>query len=380
MKIDRAYLRAIASVAGFIVGAGIFGVPYIFSKSGLLAGLLELALIAGALVLAHLLYGEVILRTSGRHRLVGFAGRYLGNSGKVVASVSNVLGAMGALLAYTILGGVFLWQLLGSVLPLSLFSFQLLFFGVMAILVISGLKFVSRVEGVLTLLLFAVILGISAWSAPHARVENLLGFDLKNIFLPFGVLMFALGGWAAVPEARDILEGEPSKLRGAIVWGTLAASGITAIFGASVLAVSGSKTTEAAIAGLVPYLGYGVVIAGAIFGLLAISTSFVILGMNLKETFEYDFRWSRVSSFAIALGVPLAIFLSGARDFIKVINITGGVFGALDIVLIMLIYLVAKEKGDRKPEYEVGITPSRVWFFIAAFGLAALYEILKELV
>lgn len=378
--INSSYLRAIATVSGFIIGAGIFGVPYIFSKSGLLAGLLELALIAGALVLAHLLYGEVILRTSGRHRLVGFAGRYLGNSGKVVASASNVLGAVGALLAYTILGGVFLWQLLGSVLPLSLFSFQLLFFGVMAVLVISGLKFVSRVEGVLTFLLFAVILGIVAWSAPHARVENLLGFDFKNIFLPFGVLMFALGGWAAVPEARDILEGEPSKLRGAIVWGTLAASGITAIFGASVLAVSGPKTTEAAIAGLVPELGYGVVVAGAIFGLLAISTSFAILGMNLKETFEYDFRWSRVSSAVIALGAPLAIFLSGARDFIKVINITGGVFGALDIVLIMLIYLAAKERGDRKPEYEVGIKPNRVWIFIAAFGIAALYEILKELV
>ena len=113
---------------------------------------------------------------------------------------------------------------------------------------------------------------------------------------------------------------------------------------------------------------------------MAISTSFAILGMNLKETFEYDFRWSKFSSVAIALGVPLAIFLAGARNFIKVINITGGVFGALDIMLIMLIYLVARERGDRKPEHEVKITPRRVWFFIAAFGLAAGYEILKELI
>lgn len=372
---NYSYLRAVASVAGFIIGAGIFGVPYIFSKSGYLPGMIELVAISFILILTHLLYGEVVLRTGGRHRLPGLAAIYLGRNWKRTVTFSNLLGAFGAMLAYTILGGMFFWQLLGNVLPIGLFQFQLIFFAVMAALVAAGLKLVSRVEMALTALLFITVLGIAAWGAPHVRLENFVPGEAKNLFLPFGVLLFALGGWASVPEAGEILGNNLKRLRGVIIWGTGLAAAVTAIFASVVLGVSGAGTTESAIAGLIPVLGGGIVLAGAVFGLLAIITSFLVMGTNLKETFEYDFRLHKAAAFALALGVPLILFLIGARSFINVISITGGVFGAIDIIIILLIYRAARKSGKRKPEYALRIPEFVVWPIIFIFLAGAVYEL-----
>lgn len=379
MKIDRISLRAIATVSGFIIGAGIFGVPYIFSKSGYLAGITELAVISVLLIFTHLLYSEAILRTGGHHRLVGLAAIYLGRTWKRIVSTSNILGSFGAMLAYTILGGTFFWQLFGNILPLGLFGFQLVFFVIMAIFVAAGLKLVSKIEMALTALLFITVLGIVAWGAPHVRFENFVAGEVKNLFLPFGVLLFALGGWASVPEACDILGNNLKRLRGVLVWGTGLAALITALFASVVLGISGVGTTESAIAGLVPVLGTGIVLAGALFGLLAIITSFLVMGTSLKETFEYDFKLSKISALALALGVPLVLFLFGARSFINVISITGGVFGAIDIIVIMLIYRAARKSGKRKPEYSFRIPGFAIWMTIFIFFVGAVYELITAL-
>lgn len=378
MKNNSGYFRAVASVVGFIVGAGIFGVAFSWSKSGFFVGFAELATIAVVVILAHLMFGEIILRTNGRHRLPGLARLYLGQTGERVAFFSNVLGALGALLAYTIIGGTFLWQLAGTVIPLGQTSYQLLFFFVMGVLAVAGLRIVSKIELILTGFLLLTVLFIVAMGAPYIKIENFfLEGDVSDLFLPFGVLIFSLSGWAAIPEARDILEKNSSKIKSAIIWGSLIAAFITAIFASSVLGISGKLTTEEAIFGLYSFLGYGIVIAGAIFGVLAIATSFLVLGIYTKETLEYDFKIPKGIAGALTLGIPLGFFLIGARSFINVISVTGGVFGAIDVVLIVLTYRAARVAGKRKPEYALGIPGFALWIIAAAFAAGAVYEIAR---
>ncbi len=380
MKIDRAYFRAIATVAGFIVGAGIFGVAFSWSKSGFFIGIAELAAISVFIIIAHLMFGEIILRTVGKHRLAGFARLYLGKIGERAAFASNVLGALGALLAYMIIGGAFLWQLSGAIIPLGQTGYQLLFFFVMGVLVIAGLKIVSKVELILTGFLLLTAIFIVIMGAPQVKVENfLLKGDISDALLPFGVLIFSLAGWAAIPEARDILEKNSRKIRSAVIWGSLIAAFITAVFASSVLGVSGKLASEESILGLYPFLGYGIVIAGAAFGVLAIATSFLVLGIYTKETLEYDFKISKKIAGAITLGIPLGLYLIGARSFINVISVTGGVFGAIDVILIALIYRRAIKLGKRKPEFSLKIPGFVLWLIVFLFAAGAGYELARTL-
>lgn len=378
MFIDRVYLRAVATVAGFIIGAGIFGVAFSWSQAGYFVGVAELAVIALIILTAHLMFGEVLLRSEGHHRLPGLAALYLGEGAGKLAVITNVFGAFGALLAYTIIGGTFMWELAGTIFPIGLFAYQILFFAFMSVLVAAGLRLAAKVELILTILLILIILFIVGWAMPHLSLDNLfIKGNFYNTLLPFGVLIFSLGGWAAIPEAKEILDKNLRRLKSVIIWGSLMAAAITAIFGTVVLGVSGSNTTESSIEGMRPILGLGIVTAGAIFGVLAIATSFIVLGMYVKETLQYDFKLPKESSLVLTIGVPLALFLFGFRSFINVISLTGGLFGVLDVILIMLIYRVARLKGKRKPEYALRIPGFVLWFMIAAFALGAVYEIIS---
>ena len=108
------YIRAISMMLGMAIGVGIFGVPYMIAKSGALIGAIYFVLLGAIIILTHLIFGEAILRTKGQHRLVGYAERYLGFPGKVLATLVFFFGLYGALLAYMVLGGEFLSFLLGG--------------------------------------------------------------------------------------------------------------------------------------------------------------------------------------------------------------------------------------------------------------------------
>ena len=58
-------IKASFTLFGTIVGAGIFGLPYVVQKAGYLPGLFWMVVLAGAVMLTHLLYGEIVMATPG---------------------------------------------------------------------------------------------------------------------------------------------------------------------------------------------------------------------------------------------------------------------------------------------------------------------------
>ncbi|KKN87667.1 hypothetical protein LCGC14_0257180, partial [marine sediment metagenome] len=109
-------IYAISILSGTIIGVGLFSLPYITSKVGIFV-MLGYFLVLGALVIIlHLFFGELSLRTPDFKRLPGFAKIYLGKWGQLVAYISTILGLFGALLAYLIIGGQFLESLLSPFL------------------------------------------------------------------------------------------------------------------------------------------------------------------------------------------------------------------------------------------------------------------------
>jgi len=95
-------------LAGSIIGAGIFALPFVFVQAGTLTGLGYLLVFGFVFVLLHLMYADIIAKTSGEHLFPGYAKIYLGNFGFWLTIISSVFGLFLTLIAYLALSASFL--------------------------------------------------------------------------------------------------------------------------------------------------------------------------------------------------------------------------------------------------------------------------------
>jgi len=358
--------QATAALVGTTIGAGIFGIPYVVVKIGFLAGVFYLLILGFLVLLLNLIYGEVILRTPGDHQLIGYGEIYLGKLGKTLAVLSLFVGLYGALLAYFIKVGEFLALILN--LPSSLF-FSLLFFVFVSLAVFLGLRIVSFIEGVLVVLLLGLIGLIGILGAGKIVVNNFSGLNLSFLFLPYGVILFALSGSSVIPEMEEILRQKHDKLKKSVIVGSLIPLFVYLLFTTVVVGVSGVLTSDDAISGLVYFLPSWITKLGAILGVLTMSSSSLALGYVLREVWFRDFGLPKTLAFCLASFPSLILFLSGAKSFIRVLEITGALMGGLTGVLIIALFLRAKEKGERVPAYSLNLPRALVFILILIFLL-----------
>lgn len=374
------FYNAIATLVGTIIGAGIFGLPYVASKAGLTITVFYMVALSVIVTLLHLLYGEVALRTNGNHRLVGYASIYLGKWGKRISSFSVIFGSYAALLAYVILGGIFMNRIFGGIFGGTDFIYSLAFFFISSILIAKGLRMVSRVELLLSFFLVAAIFVFLIKGLFFINFSNFyFPSDLSDMFLPYGVILFSLSGASVIPELIVILKENKAGLKKAIIWGTMIPAAIYFFFVIVVLGVSGIQTSQDSISGLAKYYGDGIITFGAFIGFLAVITSFLAFGVNLKKTFEYDYNVSQINSLILALFIPFALFVLGIDNFIKVISFAGAIGGGLDGIIIILMYRKAdrERKGNRTPEYDITTGNFLECLIIAIFALGVAFEIAK---
>ncbi len=357
---------------GTIIGAGIFGLPYVAAKSGLALTLVFLTVLSAIATLMHLLYGEVVLRTKGEHRIVGYAGIYLGVWGKRAASVSSIIGTYGAILAYLILGGIFLSILFGGYFGGSVFWYSAATFALAFVFIAKGLKIVSWLELFLTSSLIFFILIFLTKGALNINPDNFsLATNWSEFFLPYGIILFALSGSSVIPEVVEVLGDKQAKLKKAITWGTIIPAIIYFFFIIVVFGVSGRATSEDAVSGLARFYGNGFITLGAVVGFLAIFTSLLAYGTNLRKTFQYDYGFSRPLSLTLAFGVPFLILAAGVDNFIKTMGFAGALMGGVEGVLLILMYRKADKCGDRNPEYDI-VTSKPIEYLLAAIFIAGI--------
>ncbi|MFH1392682.1 MAG: aromatic amino acid transport family protein [bacterium] len=326
------FLYAVALLIGTIIGVGVFGIPYVAAQAGFSIALIYLAGLGIIILLIHLFYAEIVLKTPGKHRLVGYAEKHLGKWGKNIATVSSVFGLYGALLAYIIVAGQFLKVLFAG----SAFNWSLVFFLFGALFIFLGLKLIAQAEFFMTGLLFAAMIIIFVFGWGHIDWQNLSTLNFSYFFLPYGVIFFALGGIEAIPQMRELVNNKKLKL--AVVLGTLIPVILFIIFVIVVLGVTGPNTTQEALIGLQQILGPKIMLIGLIFGVLALMTSFLTLGLNLKEIFWYDYKINKNLAWVLACFVPLLFFILGIRNFIDVIGLVGAILGGINGLIIAVIY------------------------------------------
>jgi len=368
------FFYAVSVLIGTIVGVGIFAIPYVCAQAGMLVGFLYFILIGGAILLLHLFYGEIILRTEGEHRLAGYAEKYLGGWGKKIVGAIIIFEFYGAMLAYLIVGGGFLSTIFNKLLGGSDFLWALIFFALGSLAILFGMRLIGAIEVFMTFFLLVIIGVLFFKGLPHINFGNLTKINLTNFFLPYGIILFSLTGGAAIPEMRQILKGEEKKLKKAIIWGTTIAVFASFLFGFSIVGITGSLTTQTGIEGLVPFLGDWILMLGAFFGFLAVATSFLIIGLNLRNVFWRDYKINKILAWLLACFVPLVAYLLGLINFIVIIGLVGAIAGGLEGISMILIYRQAKSRGERASEYSLKVSPLFIFGLIFLFALGIIYQ------
>jgi len=361
---------AVFSLVGTTVGAGIFSLPYVFLKAGFLIGLLEFIAIVAAVLLIQLIIGEIALRTKGKKRFIGYAEQYLGHKWKLFVTIATLLGGVGVLLVYIILAGRFL----SFIISQSAASSSLIFFAVWFLFILAKPKMFGKTELIFSFSIISIIILISSFNIGYIDFNNFKSFNIDNILLPYGVILFAIAGYYVIPEMEDIIGTSKRKLKNAIIYGTLIPAAIYLFFIFIVLGVSGNLTSPDAISGLAGVLNSrAILLLGSFLGLLAVSGASLSYGIYIKETLWYDFKINKWLAWFLVGAAPLALFLAGARNLIMVIGIIGALFFAFQAVVVLLIHKKSKS-SEIKPDYEVNL-PGFVYYLI---GLVAIFGALLE--
>ena len=384
------FVTAVGVIAGMIIGSGVFALPYAVSRSGLGWSLASALIAFFAILWIHGAYGEIAANSSEDHRLPGYVRAHIGAAFGRIETAAQIFAFNAILLVYAILGGKFISAIFGNAS-----NGTLLFFAASAAIFLFGtIRTIGFLNFILSMPLIAATLWISWLALHYGSVPNIINIQGGAPFFSFSVFLFSLAGLSVIADAKGVFAPLETKsltgfatsenlfdrrrgLRSAITAGTTLPFVLYIFFIVAVLALSGSAVTEEALEGLRQAVGDGVVRVGSFVGLLAVFTSFLALGYDLRKVYELDMRIPSFLSVVLVIATPLLLFIAGLVNFIALMSLVGGFFVALDGIFVVLILRAMRRKGL--------ITHPLVPFplavqvaLIVLFAASALYEFLFQ--
>ena len=352
------------------MGAGFLGLPYVASQTGIKIALFELLIIGAIMTFVMLGLGEVILRTKEKHQLAGYAERYLGKTGKKLMVVSMIIGIYAALLAYLIAESQSLSFIIEGTFSQSI-RWGIVFWTLVSIITYGGIKSVKKAEFIGVALVLAALGIITIIAFPEIKLENLTYTNTSNWAAPLGVIIFSLLGYSALPEARELQGPHAKTLKKSIIIAYLIVIVAYSVFSTLIIGALGTKIPEVAT------LTFGRNFAA--IGVITMLTAYLALSTALTDMLRYDYEWHRKQAWALTSSVPLALFalvsITHLASFTLILEIGGLVSGGLTLIMILLMVKKAKEKGTRKPEYQLPNIPGLGILLTIAFIAITLIEL-----
>ena len=211
---EKKSILAVATLTSTIIGVGFFSLPYVTQRVGTPLMLGYFIVLGGLVLVIHLVFSEVALKTPDFLRLPGYAQVHLGEMGKTIALWTMILGSFGSLLAYLIMGGKLLAGLNLPLLGPNEALGTIVYFLAGAALTYWGINPIARVD-FWSLILILGIFGLMFFQGkPFWRAENIWpAGNLSNFFLPYGPILFSFWGASMLPEIEEMLGKNKSSLK-----------------------------------------------------------------------------------------------------------------------------------------------------------------------
>jgi len=161
-----------AILIGTIIGGGIFVLPYVNIKSGMLITNSWLVFLCVIMCLLHLVFGEIILKTNKEMKLPGYAGHYLGKPVKKFLNFVSIFASAFSLLIFIILTNKFLHILMGDNLNyIKPYTFALVWL-VLNIFLFIKLSAASKLNFALTILLVGLMIVLAGLCLGQVNLNN----------------------------------------------------------------------------------------------------------------------------------------------------------------------------------------------------------------
>lgn len=365
----RDYLLAASILAGTIIGAGIFSLPFLFNKLGLITGLIYLIGFSFIYFLIHWRYAQVFLANKGNYHFIHFVEKYISRFWAKASYLIIIGELLLSLTVYLILVPVFASLLFGKASFIYLFIFWVIG-SILIFLKASWVGFLELIGGVG--ILFIVISLLLVGGEASFSLAPFKHLDFANIFLPFGPILFAFAGRPAVGKIIEIYRASGRKnksfLKGAIFWGTIIPAVVYLMFVVAVLRLvpNVAPDTISSLNFLPPTVSF---LIGGI-GLLTLITSYLIIGGNVFDILRTDVFRKKLLSGLVAVFVPILLYFAGFQNFLVVVSVAGGIFLSFEAIFVNIMWSkVAKTKTlwQTAPIYLV-------------FAAAIFYELYKVLV
>lgn len=352
-------------MASLIIGAGMFSLPYVFARSGVIAGTIYLILMALVAIEVHRSYAEVIEAGGEGHRFAGYAAKYLGKGGELAGGAAVIGGIIMTLTIYLTLSTSFISLIFPSVPG---FAAALTFWVFGSAMIAVGIRKFAGLDTIFFLGIVAITLAVMVFGAlfGDGNILTLRPTDLSGIFLPLAPILFSLSGRSAISSMKEYFTEKKYDRKNfirAIVLGTLIPAFVYIAFVFGVTALSPQGVTTDAVSGL-SHLPFVFLYAAGVLGFFAIITSYVFLGMELRGILEKDMRMKHILALSVSIILPAVLYFSGFNNFIFLIGFVGGVFLAFESIIVIMMRRVATLR--RRPHD---------FILVSVFLAAMIYEV-----
>ena len=374
-KIFSQFIFPTSLLASTIIGAGMFALPYLFEKSGIILGLFYLIFFGLIFALIHLMYADIIVRTPENHRFPGYAKIYLGKFGYWSSIFMAIFGALLVLTVYLILSVSFI-NLIAPFLPV--FYKIIIFWLIGSVALFWKINELAFSEFLIFGGTAAIVLAVFGFGFGNfEKVFSLPIFDFKNSYLPFGAVLFSMYGRSAIPALLGYFRNNnesPINGKVPIILGSLAPAIIYILFIFGILGLSEavSEDSVSGISGNIPQL---VLLGLGFLGIICLWSTYIVIGRDIKKSLEHDFKFPWILSGLIVVVSPILLYFSGFQNFLKLVEFSGAVIIGLEGIYIILMWLKAS-KVESENKFLTKLNPLIIYSLLLVFIGGIVYKLI----
>jgi len=341
--------EAACIITGYGVGGGVMAMPYLANKNGTVMALFILILSFAASYVLHLMIAELSMKSGNSAQIIELFSKYHFN-GKHKKVLTMAFFVIMALVLFTNLAAYISGaaEIICEMLGIPMLVAELIFYVAAASVVFFGLKVVGISEKIAMAAIFTVI-GILA-VASLFNMRNPLPVQMGTVnqaLAYFGMVMFAFSAFFSVPQAVKGLDGDGAKLRKAVFLG-LFNNFVLMLVICFCAIVSSGEVTELAMIGWSRGIGAWAEIAGSVFTVLAMITTYWSISLALADIVDEQLKLDRRICWVIATLPSLILTFLGLGGFMEFMRLAGGLIAIMIAIGVVPAYRKCrKEPGER---------------------------------
>lgn len=332
----KAFLLGLTTLMGTIIGAGFLGMPKALTLSGYFQGVILMVVVAFFMFIMCLFTTELTLNTKQVYQMPGMISKYLGKTWGIISSIIFALISVGAIIAY-LLGSS---KIISNLTGIDQIYCMIAYFAIIFIFVFRGLDSIKKAAFFIEISLFAFLIVMAFFMRGDFSFSNLSFAPAGNLIVPFGVILFSFGGYNIMAHVEQITKSDKKLMVKISFYGMLLAFVFFFSFSTLMLGAFGTNVSDIATESLSGLVG----LIGNLIALFAMTGSFIMSGMLLKDMLVNDYSINPNLSSFIAMFIPLLFIIAFGPGFINTLAFTGAVVAGIFGVLLSITIIYERKK------------------------------------